>query len=503
MKYLVSGKEMRQIDNNTSTVHKMPELVLMEQAAMAFANKIIDKYFDKKIIVVCGCGNNGADGLAIARLLNMHGLATTVFLCSEYYNLLDKESDSFKAQKEIYKSYSFDIKKELPNFDQYDIIIDAIFGVGLNRTVLEPFNTLFEKINSESRYVIAVDIASGIDSDNGNLLGAAIKCNETYTFAYCKLGQILWPGCDYSGELIELWIGIDSYSWLDKKPKYASLDMDDLKMLPTRVAHSNKGTFGKVLLFAGMNDMAGAACLSCKAAYKSGAGLVKVITTDNNKSVIQSIIPEALVKGVADTITDEEIIKELLWADSIVFGPGMGCNELTLRLLELVLQNATVPVVIDADGLNILSENMKLLEDRKCEVVLTPHLKEMSRLCKESVEYIQHNIISVATDMANLHDVVCVLKDFRTVIASPYGMTYINLSGNNGMATGGSGDVLSGIIGALIASRMKISEAAPCGVLIHGLAGDMISNRTGFHGMLASDIIEGLNLVWKQVENNV
>lgn len=295
-------------------------------------------------------------------------------------------------------------------------------------------------------------------------------------------------------------IGIDDHSFCGNLPSVRALDESDLKKLDNRPAHSNKGTFGKLLVIAGSRNMAGAAVLSAKAAYKSGAGLVKIITPECNRSIIQCALPEALL--CTDIASAKALETELEWADAVVIGPGLSKSDNAKMLVETVLKTAEIPLVIDADALNIISDNMTLLNEHKMPVIVTPHLGEMSRLMKKSIANIQEDIIGVAGEFAGLYNVTCVLKDFRTIIAAADGEKFINLSGNCGMATAGSGDVLSGIVGGLLVQCRDNKKAAAYGAFIHGLAGDMVFDNTGSYGMIASDIIDGLDKVWIKVEKN-
>lgn len=502
MKTIVTGKEMKQLDRNTSEKFCIPELVLMEQAAMSFVTELLKVHSPSKVLVVCGFGNNGGDGVAVARMLNQSGVMARVFLASEVFSMEDKMTPSLQKQKEIYEAYGFPKTNTLEGSD-YDFIIDALFGVGLSRNLSEPFCALIKDMNELPGHKVALDISSGIQADTGEVMGAAFEADETYTFSFEKVGQLLWPGFDYTGKVTVLPIGIDNYSWLDKKPKYYSLEERDLLELPKRMPHSNKGTYGKVLVIAGMGKMPGAAILAAKAAYKSGAGLVRVLTSGENCPVVASCIPEAIVSSMDRAEPEQCLDKEISCVDSIILGPGIGVNDFSKKVLSYVIEKATVPVVLDADALTILAEDMDLLRKKNTELILTPHLKEMSQLIREPIEYIQKNLLSLAMDFSNNQDVICVLKDFHTVIALPYGKVYINQTGNNGMAVGGSGDVLAGVIGGLMAQKLSPSKAAAFGVLLHGLAGDRASAWTGYHGMTANDIIDGLNKVWSQVDINV
>jgi len=493
---------MKLLDKNTSACFKVPELVLMEQAAMHFVWKLCDVLKDctkKKGIVFCGMGNNGADGIAIARLLNEKGIATEIIKVKDLLKEKGKTSDSFQVQESIYHAYNYPVQTDFEKIKEntYDFVIDAIFGIGLSRNVNEEYRQLMEQVNALSGLKFAVDMPSGINADDGQIMGSAIRCDYTITFSFGKVGQYLWPGCEYAGQVFVADMGITNRSWLDKKPGLAYLEKSDLELLPVRPAHSNKGTFGKVLIIAGNINMAGAACFAAKAAYRSGAGLVKVHTCEENREIIQMNVPEALLSTYSKKVNEELLLEDLKWADAVVAGPGLGVHANSRKIVDIVCKAASVPVVWDADALNIFAENPNRLLLPHTEFVLTPHLGEFSRLTSNSIGWIQSHFIETALDFARNYDVICVLKDFRTVTADPYGLSYLNLSGNNGMATGGSGDVLSGIIGAFLANGMKGQMAASMGVYIHGLAGDYAREKMGTHSIMASDIIEALKEVWK------
>ena len=493
---------MKLLDKNTSEHFHVPELVLMEQAAMHFVWKLCDILRDienKKGIVFCGLGNNGADGIAIARLLNEKGIHTHICKLQDLLKEESKTSESFGVQESIYHAYNYPVLHNMEQAKQieYDFVIDAVFGIGLTRGLNEEYCSIINQINELHGVKIAVDMPSGINSDNGQMMGAAVICDHTITFSFEKLGQYLWPGYDYAGKTHVVDMGITERSWLEKKPVMAYLEQSDLLQMPKRPAHSNKGTFGKVLIIAGSTNMSGAAIFAAKAAYRSGAGLVKVFTSEENRSIIQTAVPESLVSTYDNRLEKEKLIEEINWADAIVIGPGIGCGKISKEMVELVRSAASVPVVWDADALNIISEDVNALLLPHTEYIMTPHLGEFSRLTNQSISWIQNDLVESAVDFARTYDVICVLKDFHTVTANPYGMSYLNLSGNNGMATGGSGDVLAGIIGAFLAQGMKGQDAAAYGVYIHGLAGDIARESTGTHALIASDIIEALKDVWK------
>ena len=499
---------MKLLDQNTSGYFKVPELVLMEQAAMHFVWRLCDVLKETiskenvKGIVFCGVGNNGADGIAIARLLNQKGIYTEACEVNELRKEKSKLSASYQVQKEIYQAYHYPLIGIKPEgFDEeYDFIIDAVFGIGLSRPLDESYIDIIRMMNLIKGVKIAVDIPSGINADDGQMMGNAVKCDHTITFSFGKIGQYLWPGCEYAGKIHVVDMGITEASWLEKKPSMACLEKSDFKLLPKRPAHSNKGTFGKLLVIAGSVNMAGAAIFAAKAAYRCGVGLVKVFTQEANRNIIQQTIPEALVSTYSESLDKEKLIADIQWADAIVIGPGLGQSALAKAMVEIVRTAAGVPVVWDADGINILSENTDDLMLPHTEYILTPHIGEFSRLVKKSIPWIQEHLIESAIDFARTYDVICVLKDFRTVSANPYGTSYLNLSGNNGMATGGSGDVLAGVIGALLSQGVNGIEASAIGAYIHGLAVDTAREKMGTHSIMASDIIDALKDVWKGID---
>lgn len=504
MRYIVSGKEMKHLDNNTSTCFKVPGMVLMEQAAKEFVHELSVLNISGKGIIFCGNGNNGADGLAIARLLIEQGMDIDICIIRDVWKLDAKVSELFQAQKDICDAYQYSVvaDKEQILQTKYDFVVDAVFGIGLIRTLSEKYLEILSTINQIDATHIAVDMPSGVNADNGQVMGSAVKCDYTITFSYNKLGLELWPGADYAGRVVIADIGITDCGWMEKKPSFAYLTRTDMLKISNRPSHSNKGTFGKLLIIAGGENMAGAAILSARAAYRNGVGLVKVYTSNFNRAAIQIAVPEAIVVSYETKVDYTELGKEIQWADAVVVGPGLGTTGLSEGIVEFVAKNSQVPVLFDADALNIIAQNTNILLEEHTDWVLTPHPGEFSRLTGQDISRIQNNLTEAALEFARTYDVICVLKDFHTVTANPYGQSFLNLSGNNGMATAGSGDVLSGVIGAFLAQGMKCIDAAAYGVFVHGLAGDTARENMGTHPMMASDIVEGLKEVWNKMENN-
>ena len=493
MRYLVNSWEMRQYDNNTSEVFKVPSLLLMEQAALAACEEI-EKLADRKepMLIVCGAGNNGGDGLAMARILLLRGYTVDIVLIGDE----KKATEQNKSQQEILKAYKMPVYKEIPSDKEYKLVVDAIFGVGLTRKIEGIYRSTIEKLNELSGYKIAIDIPSGVSADDGAVLGVAFQADMTVTFAFDKVGLHLWPGNVAAGKVVVKEIGITERSFLERKPAVAALEDADLEPLAVRPSHSNKGTFGKLLIIAGSVNMAGAAVLAGKSAYSSGCGLVRILTPEENRVIIQTTVPEAILTTYSAKKPETEIVKEAIdWADVVLIGPGIGTGEASEAILKQVLKNVTVPVVADADALNLLAKDVDVLRKPHTEMVVTPHLGEMSRLTGDNVAFLQTRLLDTARDFANTYNVTCVLKDERTITGIPYGTTYVNLSGNAGMATAGSGDVLAGIIASLMAQGYSSEKAAPLGVYLHGAAGDCMVKETGKAGLVASDLIEGIRRI--------
>lgn len=493
MRFLVNSREMRQYDKNTTEFFKVPSLILMEQAAIAACEEIV-KSADKKesILIVCGNGNNGGDGLAIGRLLLLKGYDIDLVLIGDG----KKATGSNVTQQEILRAYGKTILNDIPVHKTYGIVIDAVFGVGLTRNIEGIYKTAIEKMNMLTAYKIAIDIPSGVSADNGALLGVAFKADVTITFAFDKVGMHLWPGNEKIGVIILKEIGITENSFMEHKPSVMALESKDLNRLAVRPSHSNKGTFGKLLVIAGSVNMAGAAVLCGKGAYVSGCGLVRILTPEENRIIIQTALPEAILTTYTAKKPEIAVIKEAMeWADVILCGPGLGTTDTSMAIVMQVLKNATVPLVLDADALNLIAKDTSALQRPHTEMVVTPHLGEMSRLTGDGISFIQSRLLDAAKDFADTYNVVCVLKDERTVTATPYGPAYLNLSGNSGMATAGSGDVLAGIIGSLMAQGLEADKAAPLAVYLHGVAGDEMLKETGKSGLIASDIIEGIRRI--------
>jgi len=498
MKYLVTASEMKRYDNHTIEKIGIPAMVLMERAALAVTEEVYrhctdDIFCKKHVYVLTGVGNNGGDGLAVARLLSERGFRIDVQCVGDK----EKASEQWKQQYEILKHYDVNFV-QVPTREDYDFLVDALFGVGLSRDVTGVYREAIEKYNALDGFKIAVDIPSGIHSDNGTILGCAVKADVTVTFGFCKCGLVLYPGCLYAGEVKVTDIGIGERSFCGSAPAMFSYEEPAECLVPERNPAGNKGTFGKVLIVAGSVNMAGAAILSARAAYRTGAGMVKVITPAENRVIIQETVPEALLG------TAEDLENSLEWADVIVIGPGLGKSSGARDVLKTVLEKGQTSLVIDADGLNLLAENPELKEDVKRmgasgrTILLTPHVGELARLVGKSVAECKNDLATEAFRLAEEIHAVVVAKDARTYVCAEGHPIYLNTSGNNGLATAGSGDVLAGICGALLAQNTDVFLAATVAVYLHGKAGDLVTIRMGEAPCMAGDLVEEIGKAWKQ-----
>lgn len=496
MEYLVSAREMRTYDENTTKEFLVPAVVLMERAAEAFVTEFARRIpANSSVLILCGSGNNGGDGLAIARLLFQRGYAVAVLLTGKA-----GKGTLCEQQLSICRKYGIRELLGLPETAP-DAVIDAIFGTGLSRDIEGEALGLITAVNAWETFRAAVDLPSGVSADNGRILGTAFRADLTVTFAFAKCGQILYPGAEYCGELIIRDIGITEDSFRNNPPRVRTLTESDFALLPARRPDTNKGDFGKVLVIAGSVNMSGAAYFAAKAAYLLGAGLVRIYTPDENRVIVQQSLPEAILTTYrADRFDAKVLIDAIHWADVVLIGPGLSTSETAGKILETTLSATSVPLVIDADGLNLLSKDTERLKRPHTDMVLTPHIGEMARLTGDSIMYLKEERLRLASEFANEYNVVLTLKDSRTVTALPYGKVYLNRTGNCGMATGGSGDVLSGVTAGLLATGLPAGTAAALAVFLHGCAGDLAAEKKGARSMTASDILDALPEVLKRSE---
>lgn len=497
MRYIVTSQEMKEYDSYTIEHIGIPSLLLMERAAMEMVAVLKRKVSPgTRVIVFAGTGNNGGDALAVGRLLSQKGAEVDFYMPGE----ISKTTLETRKQFKILENSGFSIHSKLEN-TEYDIVIDGLFGIGLKRKIEGVYLQAVTEINElkeKGAFVAAVDIASGISADTGEVMGAAVKADLTVTFGYAKAGHYLYPGKQHTGELFVRDIGLSKDALLQLHPSYFTFSDKEIgELLPVRDPAGNKGTFGKVLVFAGSVNMCGAAVLCAKSVLRTGAGMVKIIAPEENRVILQTALPEAMLFTYGRK-PDMKALKETVnWADVLVCGPGIGKSDTAVSLLHQVLEQRIKPMVLDADALNLISEQSSLkeavLKYEGGRIVMTPHPGEFVRLSGLSMEKYQSARGSEIKQLAEEYGCIVVGKDAVTIIASAnFELLYMNTTGNDGMATAGSGDVLAGVIGGLLAQGMEPFSAACVGVLAHGAAGDKAAELKGRYAVTASDIVKEL-----------
>ena len=506
MRRIVACREMKELDRRTIEEMGVPSCVLMERAALKTV-EVMEAFFERekseqRILCVCGSGNNGGDGVAIARIFFLHGYRAEIFLAGKQ----EKFTEETARQFHIAQKYHVPVVMN-PDWSEYTTIVDAVFGVGLVRPVEGRYAQLIRQLNECSAWKVAVDIPSGVDGDTGMELGTAFRADLTVTFGYRKAGLCLYPGRMLAGRTVTADIGI--YGDPEDPGNLRHIEETDLKTLPQRRPDGNKGTFGKVLTVAGNPGMCGAAYLCGASAFAAGAGMVRIFTAEENRIPLQTLLPEAIITTDGSEEAGE---KAYQWSDVLILGPGLGTDSNARKKAEWFLRRAwedRKPVILDADGLNLLSDNPQWRKWLGIHVTLTPHIGEMSRLTGKTAQEIISDRVNSAVSLTRETGAVCVLKDACTVTAGPEGNAWINLSGNAGMGTAGSGDVLAGVLAGMRCmyagsgdEEADPARAAAMGVFVHGRAGDWAAEKKGIYGMKAGDLIPEISFVLQDGGNH-
>jgi hydroxyethylthiazole kinase-like uncharacterized protein yjeF len=518
MKRVVSAEEMRWCDKTTINTYNVPGLLLMENAGRGVADVVKREFFpleSKHILVICGKGNNGGDGFVVARMLLNSCAHISVLLVASPSELKGDAKINFKILQIIAKKSTGQIaihrysKQLLAKFPEPDIIVDAMFGTGFTGFVRKPFSDVIEWVNQQHAKIVAVDIPSGMNGTTGSVKNCAIRANITVTFGSLKSGLICNQGCELVGSVRVVDIGIPRMVSEDKRLQTFLIEQSDVRrVLPKRSIHAHKYSVGKVLVLAGSNGLTGAAALCCTSALRTGAGAVVLGTPESVYPILARKLTETMVfplpatsAGTLSLAALGAIGERLSWADVLVIGPGLSQNPETQQLIFKILLEYHGKILIDADGLNALAvHGISKLHSLRAQFILTPHVGEFSRLSKISSNNVEEHRINVAREMAKRIGVTIVLKGAPTIIASKDGSAILNSTGNPGMATAGTGDVLSGIIAGLWAQEMSDTEAAWAGVYLHGLSGDTIAKNIGERSLMANDILEYLPSVLQSVE---
>jgi ADP-dependent NAD(P)H-hydrate dehydratase / NAD(P)H-hydrate epimerase len=505
---IVTASEMQQIDRRTIEEFGIPGMVLMENAGRGATHFLLEQFPDLKnqrIGVLSGRGNNGGDGFVIARYLKQKGLAVSVYLLADSGKVQGDAAANLRFLKplsiplvELPDAASFSrLKSELTGLDVW---VDALLGTGLKSDVKGYFKTVIEFINELNKPVFAVDIPSGLNSDTGHACGACIRARATATFAFAKIGHMVYPGADLTGALEIVDIGIPPPIVEAVRPKQFLLTARRIRSyFKPRPPDAHKGRTGHLLVIAGSTGKTGAAAMTCHSALRAGAGLVTLGIAESLNPILEAGMLEAMTAPLPESragiITESAAaaIRNLMAGKKcLAIGPGLGQEPETGELVRRIIKDSEIPVVVDADGINHLAGRLEILQRTKAPVILTPHPGEMARLVDAEVSTVQSDRVKCAREFAVGCRVHVVLKGARTVIAHPDGRVFINPTGNSGMASGGMGDVLTGIIAGMVTQGFSPETASHAGTYLHGAAADTLAEAIGPYGFLAGDVIKAI-----------
>lgn len=505
---IVSPEQMREIDNTAINRFGIPGIVLMENAALKVVEEIVKIMGDiksKSILLFAGKGNNGGDAFAVARHVYNRGANVKLYVTSMKNGITGDARTNMdileNMQLEVHELAGDKVPDELKfEIQKASLIVDGMFGTGLRGEISGIAGEVINLINESGKTIVSIDIPSGVNGGTGQIPGMCVKATRTVTFCLPKTGLLLHPGCEYTGDLIVADIGIPRVlvDRMDIRMNMIDAEMVS-KLLPVRKKQSNKGDYGKILIISGSVGMTGAGYLCGKAALRSGAGLVYLGVPSSLLHIYDNLLAESITVPLDDNASGylsktsiKQLGEKIKNKDVIAIGPGLSVNQDIIDIVSYVIENSEVPVVLDADALNALSADVSVLKKLKAKAVITPHPGEMSRLAGISINDVQNNRVGVAREFACKWGVTTVLKGAKTIVAVPDGTVYINPTGNSGMATGGTGDVLTGIIAALAGQGILPEDSAVAGVYLHGLSGDCAAAAKGQYGLIASDIIEEL-----------
>jgi len=512
---VLTAEQMREADRRTIEEVGIPSIVLMENAGQRIVSAMrttIKDLASRRVWVLCGRGNNGGDGLVVARLLSQQGLVVQVFLLGRAEEVGGDAGTNLSIAQRLGVSIVEVVDRDTWNgaradVDQCDLVVDAMFGTGLNRPLDDLSSSVVGDVNALNVPVVAVDLPSGLSADETYPIGEAVEADVTVTLAAPKVALLLPPAESWAGDLVIADIGIPP-SVIDHLPgaRLELLTPEEVgSLIPPRRDDSHKGDFGHVLVVAGSMGKTGAAALAGLGALRSGAGLVTVATPRNCVSSVSSAVPEYMTLPLPETEDGRLSAAALevvlgLGSDVIAVGPGLGRSADVSAIVQGLVEQSPVPLVLDADALNAFAADPSRLAGRDgVPIVITPHPGEMARLCQTTAGEVQSNRLSTARCFAKEHQLFVVLKGSGTVIAGPDGATWVNLTGNAGMSTGGVGDVLTGMTAAWLAQLGRADHACQVAVFLHGLAGDLASDEHGEVALIASDLVACLGKAVQQV----
>ncbi|PLX99763.1 MAG: bifunctional ADP-dependent NAD(P)H-hydrate dehydratase/NAD(P)H-hydrate epimerase [Desulfuromonas sp.] len=511
---LCTAAEMMEVDRQAIVERGIPGAVLMENAGRACCrhfNEFFADLFPGPVLVVAGRGNNGGDGYVMARILNDQGWQVETLVLAEADKITGDAAIMLEVMRNLELPLTFATESDLLRRTVTEcgprVIVDAIFGTGLNSDVRGLQAEAITLINTSAAQVFSVDIPSGVDGSNGRICGMAVQADLTVTFDQAKIGHGSQPGASRAGQLEVVDIGIPRRG---RKENAGQIELVDAaaacELAPVRPGQGHKGTFGHLLIVAGSPGKTGAAALAGHAAVRSGCGLVTTGVPAALHDIIEVKLTEAMSYPLADDggylspVAFDQITALLDGRQALALGPGLGAAVGLADLVGRLVETCNVPLVIDADGLNLLAGQLVRLQEKATgQVVLTPHPGEMARLTGLSVREIEANRFEIARNFAAEHGVVLLLKGARTLVAAPDGRVNINSSGNDGLASGGSGDVLTGLIGGLLAQGLEPFRAASLGAWLHGRSAELVAETQGTAGMAASDLLLRLPLARREL----
>lgn len=497
--------EMRSLDRYAIDELGIPEEILMENAGNASYFVMLKEFGikDKKFVIICGIGNNGGDGLVVARKIHSNGGNVKVFILSDANELKGAAKKNFDilASLRIESRRIESIESIRSDVLHCDAIVDAIFGTGLSRDVGGFYRDVILLINGSGKKVFSLDIPSGINGDTGEIMGIAVKADYTVTFGLPKIGNMLFPGYEHCGKLYTSYISFPPFLY-DKDS--INVGINDYIKLPTKDMNAHKGDFGEALFIAGASSYFGAPYFSALSFLKAGGGYSRLAAPismtpfiANRGSEIVFIPQKETDSGSISLKNKDALLKLSERMDMVIIGPGLSLDEETGQLIRELAVAIERPLLIDGDGITAISRDLRLIKERRYPTILTPHLGEMSKITKTSVSEINKNKINILQGASKELNSIIVLKGAHSLIGYPDEKVYINMSGNPGMATAGSGDVLTGTIAAMFGLGLSLSDAVRKGVFIHGFSGDLAAGDIGEDGITAQDILDYLPLAVK------
>lgn len=513
--FILDKTQMQEADRITITEYGVPSIVLMENAALSVVKVISEKFSDiEDVAILCGKGNNGGDGLAVARHLFNKGYNVKVYLFAKLNELkgdartnlsicqkMGIEIKSITSEKIFFEAFT-----EL--FDS-PLIVDGLFGTGLEKPLEGFWATVVETVNTLPSIILSIDIPSGLNASQWEVAGPAIKAHTTVTFGGYKIAHIFPPASRYCGRVHLFDIGIPR-ELLQNLSKIYLINKNTLaSFLPPRKIDSHKGNYGHLVVVAGSKEKPGALSMACLGALRSGVGLVTAASVEDSLKVLHQHSYEAMgllldqtPEGTIALSSLPKLLKFLEDKDALVVGPGLSTNEETQEFIRRLVLNTSIPLVLDADGINAFSKDIKVLKARKGEKVLTPHPGELSRLLDIPLEEIKKDRIKFTRETVKQSDSYVILKGNLSLIGCPNEIIWVNPTGNPGMATGGMGDVLSGMVGSFLAQNIEGFKAAPLAVYLHGLAGDIAAKEKGEESLIPRDLLEKIPQSFLEIFKN-